>query len=90
MLVVDSMSIIIFIVCVIISYTILDNLQLEEIESTYTKLLVSVCIGGVISLLYSSFLSEGSENLLNESFVDAGMKFGTVSGMDSIKNMAEI
>lgn len=86
----DSTSIIVLIVSFIMVYAILEFTDNEAFKTVESKIFVSLAVAMIIAIGYAFFMSGGSEDLLNENYIDAASKFGALSGMDSIKAMADI
>ena len=90
MFIFDVTTVIFVIVCFAITYAVLEYSNNENFQTMQSKIFMSLGVALVGGLFYSYFIASGTETLLSENFVDAGSKFGTVSGMDSIKAMADI
>ena len=90
MFILDSTTVIIFFVAFAITYLVLHFSENSNFESTESKIITSLMVGIIMGIITGYFITNGNESLLSENFVDAGTKFGTVSGMESIKEMANI
>lgn len=86
----DSTSIIVLIVSFIMVYAILEFTDNEAFKTVESKIFVSLAVAMIIAIGYAFFMAGGSEDLLNENYMDAASRFGSLSGMDSIKAMADI
>jgi hypothetical protein len=90
MFIFDVTTVIFAIVCFVITYAVLEYSNNQNFQTMESKIFMSLGVAVSGGLFYSYFIAGGTETLLSENFVDAGNKFGTVSGMDSIKAMADI
>lgn len=90
MFIFDGTTIVVFTCILILTYGILEVSDNENFKTVQSKGITSVIVSAILTVAYAYFMSQGSETLLTDNFVDAGSKFNTVSGMDSIRTMADI
>lgn len=90
MFIFDGTTAVVFVFILVIVYVILELSENEKFKTVQSKGSVSILAAAILTLLYAYFISTGSETLLPDSYVDAGSKFNTVSGIENIKSMAEI
>ena len=90
MFIFDGTTFIVFVFILIIVYGILEMSDNENFKTIQSKGSVAIVISVVLTLVYSYFMSQGTETLLTDNYVDAGSKFNTISGMDNIRSMADI
>ena len=90
MFIFDGTTLVVFVCILVITYGILEISDNENFKTVQSKGSVSVAVSVILTLAYSYFMSQGSETLLTDNFVDAGSKFNTVSGMENIRSMADI
>tara|TARA_B100000497_G_C7289461_1_gene198790 strand:- start:124 stop:396 length:273 start_codon:yes stop_codon:yes gene_type:complete len=90
MFIFDGTTIVVFTCILILTYGILEVSDNENFKTVQSKGITAVIVSAILTVAYAYFMSQGSETLLTDNFVDAGSKFNTVSGMDSIRTMADI
>ena len=90
MFIFDGTTFVVFVCVLVLTYGILEISDNENLKTIQSKGGVSVIVAVILTLVYSYFMSQGTETLLTDNFVDAGTKFKTVSGMENIKAMADI
>jgi hypothetical protein len=90
MFIFDGTTFVVFVCVIVIVYGILEISDNENFKTVQSKGGVSVAVAAAVTLAYSYFMSQGSETLLTDNYVDAGSRFNTVSGMDNIRSMADI
>ena len=90
MFIFDGTTFVVFVCILVFVYGILEISDNENFKTIPSKGGVSVAVAAAVTLAYSYFMSQGSETLLTDNFVDAGSKFNTVSGMENIRSMADI
>jgi len=90
MFIFDITTAVIFFVIFAVVYGILEISDNENFKTIQSKAGLGVVIASVVTAVYGCFMSQGTEKLLTDNFVDAGAKFNTLSGMDNIKAMAEV
>ena len=77
--------------CVLVLvYGILELSDNDNFKTVQSKGGVAISVAIILTLAYSYFISQGTETLLTDNYVDAGSKFNTVSGMENIRSMADI
>lgn len=86
----DSTSIMVLIFSFIVVYIILEFTDNEAFKTVESKIFVSLTVAMIVAIGYAFFMAGGSEDLLKENYIDAASKFGALSGMDSIRAMADI
>lgn len=86
----DYTTFVVFLVIYTIVYFILDNLHNEAFKTVESKIYTSLGVAILITLLYSYFMSSGTETLLSENFTEAASKFGEISGLTSLDPFANI
>ena len=90
MFIFDGTTFVVFVCILVFVYGILELSDNENFKTMQSKGGVSVAVAVILTLAYSYFMSQGSETLLTDNYVDAGSKFNTVSGMENIRSMADI
>ena len=90
MFIFDGTTFIVFVCVLVLVYGILEISDNEKFKTVQSKGIVSVAVAVIVTLAYSYFISQGTETLLTDNYVDAGSKFNTVSGMENIRSMADI
>lgn len=90
MFIFDGTTFIVFVCVLVLVYGILEISNNENFKTVQSKGSVSVAVAIILTLAYSYFMSQGTETLLTDNYVDAGSKFNTVSGMENIRSMADI
>lgn len=90
MFIFDGITFIVFVSVLVLVYGILEISDNENLKTVQSKGSVSVAVAVILTLVYSYFMSQGTETLLTDNYVDAGSKFNTVSGMENIRSMADI
>lgn len=90
MFIFDGTTFIVFVSALVIVYGILEISDNENFKTVQSRGSVSVAVAVILTLAYSYFMSQGTETLLTDNYVDAGSKFNTVSGMENIRSMADI
>lgn len=90
MFIFDGTTAIAFFCILVLVYGILEVSDNENFKTVQSKGFTAVFVATLLTVLYGYFISQGSENLLTDNYVDAGSKFNTVSGMDNIRSMADI
>lgn len=90
MFIFDGTTFIVFVCILVLVYGILEISDNENFKTVQSKGSVSVAVAIILTLAYSYFMSQGTETLLTDNYVDAGSKFNTVSGMENIRSMADI
>lgn len=90
MFIFDGTTFVVFVCVIVIVYGILEISDNENFKTVQSKGGVSVAVATAVTLAYSYFMSQGSETLLTDNYVDAGSRFNTVSGMDNIRSIADI
>ena len=90
MFIFDATAFIIFCVVLALVYGVLEVSDNQEFKTPQARLGIAVSIAIILTLIYSFFMSQGTETLLTDNYVDAGSRFNNVSGMDSLKTMADI
>lgn len=90
MFIFDGTTFVVFVFILVFVYVILEISDNENFKTVQSKGGVSVAVAVAVTLVYSYFMSQGSETLLTDNYVDAGSKFNTVSGMENIRSMADI
>lgn len=90
MFIFDGTTFIVFVCVLVLVYGILEISDNENFKTVQSKGSVSVAVAVILTLAYSYFMSQGTETLLTDNYVDAGSKFNTVSGMENIRSMADI
>lgn len=86
----DYTTFVVFLVIYIIVYFILDNLNDEAFKTIESKIYVSLGVAILITLVYSYFMSSGTETLLSETFTEAASKFGEISGLTSLDPLSKL
>lgn len=86
----DYTTFIVFFVIYVIVYIVLDKLDNDAFKTTESKIYTSLGVGILITLIYSYFMSNGSETLLTVSFGEAGANFGEISGLTSLDPLANL
>lgn len=90
MFIFDGTTLIVFCCVLVCVYGILEISDNENFKTIQSKGGVAILAAIIVTVGYSFFISQGTETLLTDNYVDAGAKFNTVSGMDTIKTMADI
>ena len=90
MFIFDGTTAIAFFCILVLVYGILEVSDNENFKTVQSKGFTAVFVATILTVLYGYFISQGSETLLTDNYVDAGSKFNTVSGMDNIRAMADI
>jgi len=90
MFIFDATTFVLFVCILIIVYGVLEMSDNENFKTVQSKGIAAIATSVVLTLAYSYFMSQGTETLLTDNYVEAGSKFNTVSGMDNIKAMADI
>jgi hypothetical protein len=90
MFIFDGTTLVVFVCILVVVYGILEVSDNENFKTVQSKGFTAILVSAVFTVTYAYFMSQGTETLLTDNFVDAGTRFNTVSGMDSIKTMADI
>lgn len=94
MFIFDGMTVVVFVCLFALVYGILEFSQGKNEEGKSKSVEYKIGVASVIAILctvgYSYFMSQGSETLLSDSYVDAGANFNRLSGMESVKSIADI
>jgi len=90
MFIFDGNTLVVFVCILVIVYGILEVSDNENFKTVQSKGFTAILVSVVFTVIYAYFMSQGTETLLTDNFVDAGSKFNMVSGMDNIKAMADI
>lgn len=90
MFIFDGATFIVFVCIFVLVYGILEISDNENFKTAQSKGGVAIAAAVILTLTYSYFMSQGTETLLTDNYVDAGSKFNTVSGMENIRSMADI
>lgn len=86
----DYTTFVVFLVIYIIVYFILDNLNNEAFKTIESKIYTSLGVAILITLVYSYFMSSGTETLLSETFTEAASNFGEISGLTSLDPLSNL
>lgn len=90
MFIFDGTTFVVFFCIMVFVYGVLEVSDNENFKTVQSRGSVAVGASVILTLLYSYFMSPGTESLLTDNYVDAGSKFNTVSGMENIRLMADI
>lgn len=90
MFIFDGTALVVFVCILLVVYGILEVSDNENFKTVQSKGFTAILVSAVFTVIYAYSMSQGTETLLTDNFIDAGSKFNTVSGMDSIKAMADI
>lgn len=90
MFIFDGTTFVVFISILLLVYGIIEISDNENFKTVQSKGGVSVAVAVMLTLAYSYFMSQGTETLLTDNYLDAGSKFNNVSGMENIRSMADI
>jgi hypothetical protein len=90
MFIVDVTTAVIFACIMAVVYGILEFSDNENFKTVQSKGTTAVLVAAIFTIAYAYFMSQGSETLLTDNYVDAGSKFNSVSGMENIRSMADI
>jgi hypothetical protein len=90
MFIFDGTTFVVFVCILVLVYGILEISDNENFKTVQSRGGASITAAVVLTLAYSYFMSQGTETLLTDNYVDAGSKFNTVSGMENIRSMADI
>lgn len=90
MFIFDGTTAIVFFCILVLVYGFLEVSENENFKTVQSKGFTAVFVALIFTVVYGYFMSQGSETLLTDSYVDAGSKFNTVSGMENIRAMADI
>lgn len=84
MFIFGTMVVVVFFIVTLSVYFILEMVKIKNLECTGRKIVTSIVCGILGSIIYG-FMNPGCESLLDDSFADAACRFGSISGIDSIK-----
>ena len=90
MFIFDGTTFVVFVIIMVLIYGILEISENENFKTVQSKGVVAVSVAVIVTLAYSYFMSQGTETLLTDNYVDAGSKFNNISGMENIRSMADI
>lgn len=90
MFIFDTTSCLIVAISFIVIYLTLDYLNLENMETKESKIMYSIVISILITISYAWFFANGTEELIQDSFPEAAVKFGGVAELDNVRSLSDI
>lgn len=82
----DIFVIVVFLIAAVAFYLIFDNLNLEYVDTTVNKIVVSLSLAALCALGYSYFFACGTETPITTSFGDQAAAAATVPSVSETVN----
>tara|TARA_E500000178_G_C16461803_1_gene504794 strand:+ start:232 stop:486 length:255 start_codon:yes stop_codon:yes gene_type:complete len=84
MFIFDGMSLVVFVGALLVVYGILEVSDNENFKTQQSKVLTAIIVAILLTLIYSYFISTGTETLLTEPYVSAATSPTSVGALSAL------